>query len=83
MKEIIYTTLQNEKLNLLKINKKQKELLRRLYGLYKSVIFGVLQDLANRLAIKHRLLKKTGLRTRRNIDFTENAKALEKFLDGA
>ena len=34
--ETIYTTLQGESLDLKKLNKEQKELLRRFYGLHKS-----------------------------------------------
>ena len=94
MNDAVYTTLQGEKLNLKKLTKEQKELLRRFYSLYenlyknghkfmgyfnamnlpynlkimgtpclggqywinlkvlRSVIFGVLGDLGNRLAIQ-------------------------------
>ena len=113
-----YTTLQGEKLNLQELNKKQKGLLRRFYGLYRercdfsvfcnamnssynlkiisassrrngqywinlkvlrSVIYGVLQDLINRLAIQQTFLKKS---KHRNADFAENEEVLRKFLKG-
>ncbi|MEK7192108.1 MAG: hypothetical protein AAB646_01155 [Patescibacteria group bacterium] len=115
MKNAVYTTLQGEKLNLKKLTKEQKELLRRFYNLYKngyefmgycnamnlpynlkimgapcldsqcwinlkvlrSVIYGVLRDLGDRLAIQQLLLKRGA---NSNPDFTENEKILMEFL---
>lgn len=110
-----YTTLHGEKLNLRKLNKSQKELLRRFYELYrasheyvgffnamnssynlkimgapgingqywinakvlKSVIYRILQDFSNRLAQRQFHCKQY---PDRHTAFTENEKALEKFL---
>ena len=115
MEEYYYTTLQGEKFNLTKLNKAQKELIKRFYSLYQaghefvgflnamntsynlkimgapclngqcwinlkvlhSVVYSVLQDLGNRLAIQQAFLKEYKYR---NAGFTKNEKVLKTFL---
>lgn len=115
-----YTTLQDEKLDLKKLNKRQRQLLRKFYELYqencdyvdfvtragsndsqkaidasvcdncgngdhywidqkasKEIIYRLLNDLADRLAIKQGFLRKG---RNSNTDFNENEKVLKKFL---
>lgn len=115
--EFIYITQEGERLDLNKLNKKQRELLRTLYGLYSNgheyikffnamnsshnlkimgaprlhgqywinlkvlhlVIFQVLQDLGNRLAVKQHFLLKQYKNS--DTDFAqENEKVLKEFL---
>lgn len=111
MRAIFYTTLQGKKLDLKKLDKAQKRLLRKFYKLYQkgynysdfynktqsdnslaimgasywinkkvsvSTIFQLLNDLADRLALKQEFLKRG---RNSNADFTENKKVLKKFLE--
>ncbi|QQG46562.1 MAG: hypothetical protein HYY55_01810 [Candidatus Niyogibacteria bacterium] len=111
-----YITLEGERLNLRKLGKKHRELLRKFFKLYqeergfvdfsnamnspdslkimgalrmngqywigskvlRSIIFSVLQDLCNRLAIKQGFSEEG--KERRYMDFAENEKALNEFL---